>query len=227
VIRAVGFDLDDTLYDHAQYVGGAYRDIAAVVEQRIGIAAAEFFARIFPDWQLRTSRCDRIFADALTHYGMYAVELERELVRVYRAHQPALTPFPGVGDGLRSLRAAGLRIGLLSDGQVDVQRRKLRALKLEDCFDVLVYTGALGREYYKPHPDGFAQLARELAAEPTEIAYVGDNPFVDFEEPHRMGMQTLRVLTGEYREIHPGLPVVHRAFTEVTHAIDWVLANRR
>ncbi|HUI28442.1 MAG TPA: HAD family hydrolase [Candidatus Kryptonia bacterium] len=226
MIRAVGFDLDDTLYDHAQYVRGAYRDIAAAVERRTGIAAGEFFERIFPDWQQRSSRCDRIFADALTRYGVYSAELERELVGVYRAHQPILTPHPGVEPGLRSLRAAGFRVGLLSDGQLAVQQRKLRALGLEACFDACVYTGALGREFYKPHAAGFAQLAGELGGEMADIAYVGDNPFTDFEAPHRMGMHTIRVLTGEYREIHRELPFVQHTFAEVAQAMEWLLANR-
>jgi putative hydrolase of the HAD superfamily len=226
VIRAIGFDLDDTLYDHALYVRGAYRDIAATVERITGIAADEFFARIFPDWQRRTSRCDRIFADALKAYEVYSVELERELVAVYRAHQPSLTPHQGVRRGLAALRAAGFRLGLLSDGQLAVQQRKLAALGLDDCFDVCVYTGAFGREFYKPHAGGFARLTSELGFEPAVVAYVGDNPFNDFESPHRLGMFTIRVLTGEYREMESAPACVDRTFADIARAIEWLLANR-
>lgn len=224
MIRAVGFDLDDTLYDHAQYVRGAYRDIAAEVARRTGISVDEFFAQIFADWQQRTSRCDRIFADALTAHGIYSLEFERELVAVYRAHEPALTPHPGVPTGLQSLKAAGLRLGVLTDGQPAVQQRKLRALGLESAFDVCVYTGTLGREFYKPHHAGFVQLASDLDVAPAEMIYVGDNPFNDFEAPHRMGMRTIRVLTGEYRQLDLRLSAVERAFADVAHAMQWLLA---
>lgn len=227
MIRAIGFDLDDTLYDHAQYVRGAHRDIADAVARRAGISAAEFFDRIFTDWQQRTSRCDRIFRDALTAYGIYSPELERELVGVYRAHEPTLTPHAGVPSGLAALQTAGFRLGLLTDGQLAVQQRKLRALGLESAFTARVYTGALGREYYKPHEAGFARLASDLNVSPAEVAYVGDNPFNDFETPHRMGMTTIRVFTGEYRQLEPDLASVRRGFPDVAQAMDWLLANHR
>ncbi|HVN88002.1 MAG TPA: HAD-IA family hydrolase [Candidatus Binatia bacterium] len=227
MIRAVGFDLDDTLYDHSQYVRGAYRDVAAAVERVTGISADEFFERIFPDWQRRTSRCDRIFADALRDAAVYSLELERELVGIYRAHHPTLTAHPGVREGLDSLRAAGIRLGLLSDGQLAVQQRKLRTLNLTDCFDACVFTGALGRDFYKPHDAGFVQLANALNVRPEELVYVGDNPFTDFDAPRRLGITTIRVLTGEYREHEPALASVCHTFTSVALAMEWLLTATR
>jgi putative hydrolase of the HAD superfamily len=225
MIRGIGFDLDDTLYEHAQYVRGAYRDIAAAVSQVTGVGAEEFFQRIYLDWQQRTSRCTRIFSDALAAYGLYSPELERRLVEVYRAHRPSLTPHAGVPQGLRSLRDKGLRLGLLTDGQLEVQRRKVRVLGLEDAFDVLVYTGSLGRDFYKPHAAGFIELIKQLGVEATEAVYVGDNPFTDFESARDLGMCTVRVLSGEYRQREHELTSVSRNFERIADALEWLAAS--
>ncbi len=226
MIQAIGFDLDDTLYDHAQYVKGAYLDVALEVERQIGVPRDEFFTRIYTDWQELTSQCNHIFSDALAAYDAYSPEIERCLVKVYRAHDPMLVPYPGVVDGLRALREVGFKLGLLTDGQVEVQRRKLKVLGLENFFDVKVYTGNLGRAFYKPHQAGFLALISDLGLEPGEVAYVGDNPLVDFESAKRIGMCTFRVLTGEYKKLHLSDKWVDQTFENAFQAMNWFLGRR-
>ena len=201
--RAVGFDLDDTLYDHSMYVLGAYRDIAVAVEKIAGIPKADFFERIFSDWQKLTSRCNTIFSNALAAWGIYSPQLENYLVQIYRAHVPRIELFPGVLDGLRSLKEAGFLLGILSDGRPEVQRRKLHALGLEGMFDAEVFAG--NPNFYKPDSSGFQRLIGLLGVEPMNMTYVGDNPFTDFEPAKRLGIKTIRVLIGEYRHRLEGM----------------------
>lgn len=226
MVRAIGFDLDDTLYEHAQYVKGAYWDVASAVERMTGVPREGFFQQIYGDWQKLTSRCDSIFAEALAAYNVYSPELERYLVEVYRAHQPVLEPYPGVLQGLMALKSAGFLLGLLTDGHVEVQRRKVRVLGIENVLDLQVYTGSLGPAFYKPHPFGFLQLVNGLGVEPGEMAYVGDNPLTDFQSPKKIGMCTIRVLTGEYKHLQSGMEWVDYTFADVSQAIDWLLASR-
>lgn len=223
MIRAIGFDLDDTLYEHVQYVKGAYWDVALAAERLAGVPAEAFFRRIYADWQKLTSRCNHIFADGLVAYDVYSPVLEQYLVEVYRAHHPTLRPYPGVMRGLMGLKRVGFLLGLLTDGQVQVQRRKLKALGLEKLFDAGMYTGSLGRAFYKPHQTGFLQLANELGVKPAAMAYVGDNPLTDFESPKRMGMHTIRVLTGEYKHLQPNTEWVDRTFADINQAMTWLL----
>jgi len=223
MISAIGFDLDDTLYEHAQYVRGAYEDVAIAVEELADVPREVFFQRIYAEWHTLTSRCNHIFADVLIEYGIFSDELERLLVNVYRDHQPTLTPYSGVVQGLKDLRKVGFLLGLLTDGQLQVQQRKLSALGIENLFDRQVYTGSLGQAFYKPHPAGFLRLASSLGVAPAEMAYVGDNPLTDFESPKRIGMNTIRVLTGEYRHLQLGVEWIDRTFGDVSQAMNWLL----
>lgn len=226
MILGIGFDLDDTLYEHQQYVEGAYWDIALEVERRKGILCKKFFNRIFTDWTELTSQSNTIFSKALADYDIYSLELESDLLDVYRAHQPALTPYPGVRAGLQELKNTGIRLGLLTDGQVQVQQRKLEVLGLEGFFDVKVYTGSFGAGFYKPHPRGFRSLGVGLKVPFNQIVYLGDNPTTDFHVPKEIGMHTIRLQTGQYRNIKSKAQSVDQVFTSISQAIHWLIQNK-
>ena len=227
MIAAVAFDLDSTLYDHGQFVRGAYADVARAAEAAGGVPAGPFLERILADWRRLGSRANTIFRDALRDFGAAADGLEQRLVQAYRDHRPALLPYPGVRAGLARLRRRGLRLGLLSDGQGPVQRRKLEALGLGALFHAVVVTGELGPAFYKPHPAGFERLAERLGTHPASIAYVGDNPLVDFAPARRLGMRTIRVRTPEYLAEPGGGEWIDREFDRTSRAIAWVLADHQ
>ena len=50
MIAALAFDLDNTLYDHAQFVRGAHADVAAAAAEAAGLDPERFLARIQGDW---------------------------------------------------------------------------------------------------------------------------------------------------------------------------------
>jgi len=198
--KIFAFDLDNTLYEHQDFVKGAYKDVAAEVEKRTRISANDFYIKTINLWKILTSQCNHIFSDTLKEYGQYSVDLEKQLILVYRNHIPNIKPYYFVKEGLIMLNNFG-QLALLSDGQPSVQRRKLSALKLEKYFDLKIYTGSLGREYYKPHSAGFKKICTQLKVNPNEVTYIGDNPYTDFETPKKLGMKTIRVKTGEYKSI--------------------------
>jgi FMN phosphatase YigB (HAD superfamily) len=105
-----------------------------------------------------------------------------------------------------------------------VQRRKLAALGLAGTFAAVVITGELGTAFYKPHPAGFELLAERLGTDPASMAYVGDNPLVDFAPAKHLGMTTLRVRTAEFQHETQGTEWVDHTFDRPDQAIEWALA---
>jgi putative hydrolase of the HAD superfamily len=145
------------------------------------------------------------------------------MVRAYRNHAPKIAPYPGVLRGLKRLRRMGVPLGLLSDGQPAVQRRKLAALKLNNLFDAIVITGDIGPRFYKPHPAGFEQLIRELDTDPARTVYVGDNPATDFVTARKLGMTTVRVRRGEYAAVPHDPRTVDVCVHSAAEALQWLL----
>jgi putative hydrolase of the HAD superfamily len=188
--RAIVFDLDDTLYPERDYVFSGFRAVSAWIKLHHEISEeATFleFKQIFEDGN-RTRTFDQW---SLRHH-LNAAELVPQLVQVYRDHVPSIQPFAEIPSLLYTLRTK-YRLALLSDGQVDVQKRKLSALGIASLFDVIVFSDEWGKEYWKPNPRIFEITLERLGVSGREAAYVGDNPAKDFQGARAAGMESVRL----------------------------------
>ena len=95
---------------------------------------------------------------------------------------------PGTREALERLRAAGLRLGVVSnsDGRVE---EALVASKLRDCFDVVLDSALVGVE--KPDPAIFRAALDALGVAPSDALYVGDLYEVDVLGARAAGMDAV------------------------------------
>jgi len=209
-LRAVVFDLDDTLYPERQYVRSGYR---AVAEHLRGRADRRSNGRPGGDlqdpegWLWNRFLCGRTAGafDEMNerfHLGLSAAGV-RELVEVYRTHRPDVQPYPGTAELLGRLHE-GYRLGLLTDGFLPAQQLKLEVLALERFFDGAVFTEALGRQAWKPSVEGFEAIRERLDVPHDRCAYVADNPAKDFVAPNGLGWRTVQFL--QPGQFHAGNP---------------------
>ena len=96
------------------------------------------------------------------------------------------TPFDDAVDAIAAARAAGLRVGVVTNAAVALQERKLAAVGLDDL-PVLVGVDSLGCG--KPDPRVFLEGARRLGTDPARTAYVGDEPEVDATAARDAGLR--------------------------------------
>ncbi|MBS2540236.1 HAD-IA family hydrolase, partial [Catenulispora sp. NF23] len=129
-----------------------------------------------------------------------APELVAHLVGVFRAHQPErLEPYPGVRAALARLRVAGVRLAVVTDGDVEMQAWKVRALGLSAFFECVVVSDALGgRGVRKPHQAPFVAALEGLGVGPARCVVVGDRPDKDVMGAMGLDIRAIRVKTGEY-----------------------------
>ncbi|NLX10377.1 MAG: HAD family hydrolase [Chloroflexi bacterium] len=200
--QAIVFDLDDTLYPERDYALSGFRAVAHWADSRLGIPAGQGYAELRRMFE-QGVRGDT-FNRWLAAHGVPADGWIEELVQVYRTHIPVLTPFPEVPALLAALRPH-YRIGLVSDGYLDVQRQKFAALRLADYFDAVVFSDEWGREAWKPSIFPFVRVAQMLRVEPRRAMYVADNPTKDFLGARRAGLTTVwcRRAHGEYTHLEP------------------------
>ena len=93
--------------------------------------------------------------------------------------------FPDVMATLDRLRAAGLRLGVVSNFEEWLERL-LESLGVTAYFDVRVISGVEGVE--KPDPKIFRLALERMEASPEESVYVGDSPQFDVEPATSVGM---------------------------------------
>ena len=212
--QAIIFDLDDTLYSERMFVLSGFRAVAVWAEQMLGIPAAVGYDELTALFEagVRGDTFNRWLASHNINEDVVS-----SLVRIYRSHTPQISPFPEV-PGILSALSEAFTLGLLSDGYLDVQRRKLDALQLVSFFDIVLFSDELGREFWKPSTKPFETILEQLSIRRPELAvYIGDNPLKDFLGARQTGMRTiwLRRADGEYA--HLELPsAAHKPDIQVT-----------
>lgn len=190
-MKAVIFDLDDTLYPEISYCLSGYRAAAAfLAERNVGNAEDNFLLlkRLFEEDPKMVF--NRFFESMAVSYEKRDII---ELIDIYRGHRPEIEFYPDVMETVRNLRDAGMKLGILSDGFLKAQRQKIAALECEKYFDEIVLTDELGREAWKPSAAGINILKEKFAVNSDEILYVGDNPSKDFYLKITAGCKTARI----------------------------------
>jgi HAD superfamily hydrolase (TIGR01549 family) len=84
----------------------------------------------------------------------------------------------------------GIPQGVYSDYPPDC---KLAALGLAGRFQAVIWSGQQGVGEFKPSSKGFAEIARLLQVEPSEVVFVGDRDSRDGRGARSVGMQFLHI----------------------------------
>ncbi|SOD83246.1 HAD family hydrolase [Streptomyces sp. Ag109_G2-15] len=186
-IRAVVWDVDDTLFDYTTADREGMRAHLAVEGLLGGYDSPE---QALVRWREITDRqWARFSAGEVSFEGQrrdrVRVFLEQELsdaeadawFRRYIAHyEAAWSLFPDVLPALDAL-AASHRHSVLSNSSLTVQEHKLRTLGVRDRFESVLCAAELGVS--KPEAGAFLAACEALDLPPHEVAYVGDHPEID------------------------------------------------
>lgn len=171
-LKAIVFDLDDTLYGEREYVKSGYFAVSQMFPQ---IKNAE--AKLWQAFEKKKSAIDEL----LLSEGIYSDELKQKCLEVYRYHQPTIHLYDGVVEMLTLLRKQGLLLGIITDGRPEGQWAKITTLKLTEYVDQIIVTDELGGvEYRKPNKKAFMLLKELFDVQFSEMCYVGDNIKKDF-----------------------------------------------
>ena len=191
-VKAVVFDLDDTLYPETDYVKSGFREVGKEIEKRFGVDNAynklcEYFS----------ADKDDVYGRVLRDFGVAFKESDiTELVEIYRKHKPELLLSDEVKNTLSALREKGLRLGILTDGRPFQQHAKIESLGLNELVDCIIVTDEFGGvEYRKPNPKAFENMCTQFSIQPSEMVYVGDNPKKDFAIKKYLPVKTVHLMS--------------------------------
>jgi len=196
-MKAIIFDLDNTLYDVEQYYSGGFKEIANYLSKKYGLSKQEIYKRLVNCWNEKTSMYSHLFDDLLDSFNLEN-ELEN-VIKVFNDYDGELKPYSDVIPTLKELKERNYKLGIVTDGNVERQKRKIELLGFERFFDIIVFTKELNNP--KPSEIPFQEVINKLEVSPQKSFYVGDNPLIDFEGAKKVGMKTVRLLKGEFKNI--------------------------
>lgn len=199
-VKAVIFDMDDTLLNWRQAEDGAIGQLAllhfaahGIPEARVREVYAGVMAANFASWKK-----DRVWWYIQDRLRMLVDRLGTPQVRVEdlattfsREATTRLAFLEGAEAALRAAREGGRKTALLTNGRPEVQRPKVYAFGLHTEVDFVGITGELGA--WKPDPEAFRLVCKRLGVAPEHAVMVGDNEDFDITPAKALGMQTVWV----------------------------------
>jgi len=211
-LRALTFDLDDTLWDN--------RPVLMAAEQSLYDWLGRHYPRIKARYSLkgmRTLRQDLLQQNPELHHDVttlrkislrvaaesagYDHSLVEPAFAVFLEARHRVTLYGDVLPALRTLRSAGYCLGTLTNGNADVQR-----LGLGQLFDFSLSAASTGKA--KPHPRMFQEACRRAHVTTAQLAHIGDEPGTDLAGAQNAGVTVIRM----NRRGQPSDPaVVHHA----------------
>ena len=183
----IAFDMDGTLIDSAGDIGAAINRMRASfgleslpresVVRMVGNGARVLVARALADTP-----------------GMDLDEAFRRYRHEYDTHLVDETClYPGVPEGLETLKIAGFRLAVFTNKPHASTRHILKKLGIDAFFPVVV--GADSGFPLKPAPDALYHILKETGAKAARSWMVGDN-WTDIDSGHAAGFQTAHCTWG-------------------------------
>jgi putative hydrolase of the HAD superfamily len=200
--QAVLLDLDDTILDDTGGVSSCWLEACIAYASTMGgrdpVSVYDAIERV-REWywadpeRHRVGRLDLAAARrevvdiALKEIGVHDSPLAQKIGDKYHAlRDEGLRPFADAIETVHWLRANACRLGLLTNGSAEMQRRKINRFGLAGLFDVILIEGELG--FGKPDRRVYAQALDSLGVVAGDTWMVGDNLEWDVVEPQRQGI---------------------------------------
>lgn len=219
-VKVIVFDLDDTLYEELTYVKSGFRAVASYLEQRYAIPKDLSYPFMLNE--LEQHGRGQVFNQVLVRHGMLTKRRVQECLQVYRRHLPDIHLYEDARQAIDDF--SGCPIYVVTDGNKEVQLRKLLALGLYDHAHIrkCYISRRFGIHNEKPSPYCFMQICKREGVTPEQVVYVGDNPHKDFVGIKPLGFRTVRVMRGNFKDTR-SLPF-HEAEFEINNLAElWML----
>lgn len=184
MIKAVIFDVDDTLYSYTRGNILGTRAVEDYMADRFGFDPARTAAAVSRAMALVGERMGYVCAAVHNRAIRYQVLLENEGLPVlpharnledvyWNAILDNIEIAPGIVDLIRALKEAGIRVGIGTNMTVRIQYDKLERIGVWEMVDFIVSSEEAGVE--KPDPRFYDLCVEKAGCAPSEIAFIGDS----------------------------------------------------
>jgi putative hydrolase of the HAD superfamily len=198
LIRAIVFDLDNTLTDFMKMKGDAINAaIDGMIDAGLQTPREAIRARIDAIYQEQGLEYQRVFDELLeSEAGLIDPKiLASGIVAYRRARESALVLYPHVHMTLLELVKRGIRLGVVSDAPQAQVWLRLCSLSLQHVFDAVVTFDDTGER--KPSPAPFRKVLEKLDVPPEQSMMIGDWAERDVVGGKSLGMKTVFARYGD------------------------------
>lgn len=203
-IKAVIFDLDDTLFDcTGQLVQEARKRAAKALSKEIrGVSVEEIFKREIALYK-RFGPTFKVFDKICEEFNVKnKEECITAALKAYNSDTVGnIKMFEDVLPLFKELRKKGMKLVLITGGIHRRQEKKIRLLDLHEWMDLILIHDIEKATITKE--DLFREALTKLSLKPNNVLNVGDRIQEEIQVGNRLGLPSVRVLHGHYRNMKP------------------------
>lgn len=190
MIKAIVFDMDDTLYKEYDFVFGGFKAVSIYISDKYNLSENDIYQKILEIFY--SEGRGKIFNRIVDKYNLD--EDISTLVNIYRFYEPKIELYSDAKEIIKWCRENKIKTGIITDGMSKVQWNKITALGLDKIIDKIIVTDDYGREFWKPHIRAYEDIINYFGFKGNEVIYIGDNPNKDFEGAKKKGMITIQMI---------------------------------
>jgi uncharacterized cofD-like protein len=200
-IKALIFDLDDTLYDCTGTLVEAARRRAAKAMVKEGLPCTEDEA-----FHLQVNLAEkhgpklRVFEKIAEMYHKPDSFAQKAYEAYNSSTVESIAPFPDVPPTLKLLREQGYKLYMITSGIYERQQRKINMLKIERHFDDIIIDD---HERGSTRESCFMELLEKHGLVPKEVMTVGDRLHSEIRIANFLGMTTAQMIHGRFQTLIP------------------------
>jgi putative hydrolase of the HAD superfamily len=197
-LRAVLFDIDDTLFGTTDFAGRARRNAVHAMcnagldlpPEAVECELAEVIAEFSSNYDQHFNKLLVRLASPLREGASEAVVVAAGVCAYHDTKFRDFAPFPDVIPLLADLKAGGVTTGIITHGLTTKQAEKLVRLGVVPHLDsnAIFISEEIGIS--KPNPKLYETALARLGLAAAEVMYVGDSPAHDIAPPKSLGMVT-------------------------------------
>ncbi len=189
-VRAVLFDLDETLFNRTESLRLFLKGQGAKYPTLQSVSLSDLTDHFLLLDQRGRVKKDTVYRKLLEILGRPDDRLAATLLHDYETNfwRFAL-PFPEMEGVLSALKQQSVKIAIVTNGQTHIQLRSILALNLDRVADA--YLISEQEQVRKPDPVLFHRAATRLNVDIERSVFVGDSPEADIVGAHQTGMKTI------------------------------------
>ena len=188
MFKAVLFDLDGTLLNRDKsielFINQQYERLFDLLSH---ISKEQYNSRFIELDNRGYVWKDKVYQQLIDEFNISSVTCEELLQDYLKEFKNHCVGFPHIHEMLEELKNNKIALGMITNGFGQFQMENIKALNIDQYFDVILVSEWEGMK--KPNPQIFINALEKLNVEPSESVFIGDHPENDVKAAQNVGMK--------------------------------------
>ncbi|AVK97772.1 HAD family hydrolase [Lysinibacillus sphaericus] len=200
MFKAVLFDLDGTLLNRDKsielFINQQYERLFDLLSH---ISKEQYISRFIELDNRGYVWKDKVYQQLIDEFNISSVTCEELLKDYLKEFKHHCVGFPHIHEMLEELKNNKIALGMITNGYGQFQMENIKALNIDQYFDVILVSEWEGMK--KPNPQIFINALEKLNVEPSESVFIGDHPENDVKAAQNVGMKGIWKRDNQWTDI--------------------------